>query len=136
MITGGKMIGIESTGSPVMSEVFALIALGVISVVVLLMLRYYLPLRTTPSFYVVPIFFSIWLPAGIVLLVPIDLASSATIEDEAARGIWLPSQVLLISWRVTYWLTFALTWFVSLWFFLSGLLAMNSFKKRRVIDVL
>lgn len=104
------MLQIASTASPVPSEVFALIALLVVSLGVLLILRYFLPLRTNPAFYLVPIFFSLWLPAGIVLLVPIDLASSARTEDESTMGIWLPQRLLLVSWRITYWLTFALTW--------------------------
>lgn len=98
--------------SPVGSEIFALAALLVLSLAVLLILRYYLPLRTTPAYLLVPIFFALWLPAGIVLLVPIDLASSARTDDVAARGIWLPDRVILVSWRITYWLTFVLTWYV------------------------
>lgn len=93
--------------------VFIVLALLDVSVVVLLILRHYLPLRSTPAFYLVPIFFALWLPAGVLLLVPIDLASSARTEDEATRGIWLPQRALLVSWRITYWLTFALTWYVA-----------------------
>lgn len=103
------MISIAAASSPVGSEIFALIALLVISLVVLLILRHYLPLRTTPAFLLVPIFFALWLPASIVLLVPIDLASSDRDADAGSRGIWLPERVLLVSWRITYWLTFALT---------------------------
>ncbi|KAI1505598.1 LMBR1 domain-containing protein [Biscogniauxia marginata] len=106
------MIHIASSQSPVPSVIFALIALLVLSVVVLLILRYYLPLRTTPAYLLVPVFFALWLPASIVLLVPIDLASSAATEDEATRGIWLPDRALLVSWRISYWLTFVLTWFI------------------------
>ncbi|ETS76314.1 hypothetical protein PFICI_11701 [Pestalotiopsis fici W106-1] len=94
------------------SEVFAGVALLVFSFIVLMILRYYLPLRTTPAYILVPIFFALWLPAFIVLLVPIDLASSAATDDEAARGIWFPARLLLVSWRITYWLTFVLTWFI------------------------
>lgn len=96
--------------SPLGSEIFGIIALILISIVVLLIQRYYLPLRTTPAFLLVPVFFALWLPASIVLLVPIDLASSAATEDEGARGIWLQPRALRVSWRITYWLTFALTW--------------------------
>ncbi|KAH8673886.1 LMBR1-like membrane protein-domain-containing protein [Xylariales sp. PMI_506] len=103
---------LTTSGSAVGSEVFAAIALLVISFIVLLILRHYLPLRTTPAYILVPIFFALWLPAFIVLLVPIDLASSAATEDEAARGIWFPARLLLVSWRITYWLTFVLTWFI------------------------
>lgn len=104
------MLHITSSSSPVGSAIFSCLALLVISLVVLLILRYYLPLRTTPAFYLLPIFFALWLPSIVVILVPIDLASSATTGDEATRGIWLPERVLLVSWRITYWLTFALTW--------------------------
>ncbi|XDG00681.1 hypothetical protein ABKA04_000296 [Annulohypoxylon sp. FPYF3050] len=106
------MIQISSSPSPVPSEIFALVALLVLSLIVLLILRRYLPLRTTPAFLLVPVFFALWLPATIVLLVPIDLASNASTDDEATRGIWLPPRALLVSWRISYWLTFVLTWFI------------------------
>lgn len=105
------MLEIASKSSPVGSTIFALLALLIISLIVLAILRHYLPLRTTPGFYLVPIFFALWLPSIVVVLVPIDLASSATTDDEATRGIWLPERVILVSWRITYWLTFVLTWY-------------------------
>lgn len=105
------MLHIVSVASSVPSIIFSVLALFAISFVVLLILRHYLPLRTTPAFYLVPIFFALWLPACMVLLVPIDLASSARTDNEATRGVWLPDRVLLVSWRITYWLTFALTWY-------------------------
>lgn len=97
--------------SAVGSEVFSLVALVVLSALVLLILRYYLPLRTTPAFVLVTVFFALWLPAAIVLLVPIDLASGAQTEDEASRGIHLPERVIHTCWRVVYWLIFVLTWY-------------------------
>lgn len=105
------MLEIASTNSPVGSATFSVFALVAISLVVLAILRFYLPLRTTPAFYLVPIFFALWLPAIVIILVPIDLASSATTDDDATRGIWLPERVILVSWRITYWLTFVLTWY-------------------------
>lgn len=104
------MITAATSGPPVGSGVFAAIALLVISLVVLLILRYYLPLRTTPAYLLVPVFFALWLPACIIILMPIDLASSARYDGDAYRGIWLPDRVVLVSWRITYWLTFVLTW--------------------------
>ena len=105
-----KMI-LTASGSPVGSEVFTALAVLVISFVVLLIIRYYVPLRTTPAYLLVPVFFALWLPACIVILMPVDLASSARTDDEATRGIWLPDRLLLIWWRITYWLTFTLTWY-------------------------
>ncbi|GJN68979.1 hypothetical protein PCL_08140 [Purpureocillium lilacinum] len=106
------MADIMSASVPVGSIIFSVFALLIISVAVLLILRHYLPLRTTPAFYLVPIFFALWLPLVAIILVPIDLASSAATDDEATRGIWLPQRVVLVSWRITYWLTFVLTWFI------------------------
>lgn len=101
---------IANSASAVGSELFTLAALFVLSAIVLLILRFYLPLRTTPAFVLVTVFFALWLPAAIVLLVPIDLASSARTDDEATRGIWLPERAIQICWRVVYWLIFVLTW--------------------------
>ncbi len=92
------------------SDVFAFLAIPTISLAVLLLLRHFLPLRTTPAYLLLPIFLALALPVSIILLVPIDLASSLRATDEASRGIWLPDRVILVAWRLTYWLTFALTW--------------------------
>ena len=95
------------------SDAFAFISLLLIILVVLLLLRHFLPLRSTPAYILVPISLTLVLPIGIILLLPIDLASSLRSEDEATRGVWLPEKVVLIAWRITYWLTFALTWYYS-----------------------
>ena len=93
------------------SDAFALLALAFITLFVLLLLRHFLPLRTTPAYLVLPVFLALALPISIILLVPIDIASSSRIDEEALRGIRLPEGVLLVAWRLTYWLTFALTWY-------------------------
>lgn len=92
------------------SELFAFSSLLLISICVLFLLRHFLPLRTTPAFLLIPIFLALALPVSIILLVPIDLASSLRTKDESSRGISLPDGVVLVAWRVAYWLTFALTW--------------------------
>ena len=97
---------------PVGSSVFYALALLVIALLVLLLLGYFLPLRSTPSYMLVPIFLAVALPANLFLLVPIDLASNLRKDDEAPGGIWLPDRALLVAWRISYWLTFALTWCV------------------------
>lgn len=91
------------------SSIFFSCSLLVISLLVLLLLRYYLPIRSTPGYLLLPVFLSLALPSSIILLVPIDLASNA--GAGAARGIWLPDRALLVAWRITYWLTFILTWY-------------------------
>lgn len=92
------------------SDLFAALALLLVSLFVLLLLRYFLPLRTTPAYLLVPVFLALALPFGIILLVPVDIASSSRTTDEASRGIWLPDGVMLVYWRIAYWLTFMLTW--------------------------
>jgi hypothetical protein len=92
------------------SSAFFVLSLLSICGLVLLLLRYYLPLRATPAYVTVPVFLAIALPASIIVLLPIDLASSAGTDTEGARGIWLSDNVVYKSWRIIYWLTFALTW--------------------------
>jgi hypothetical protein len=92
------------------SNAFAIVSLLSVSVSVLLLLRYFLPIRKTPAYLLTPIFLALALPISVILLVPVDLASSLRSDDEATRGIWLPEGVLLVAWRIAYWLTFSLTW--------------------------
>lgn len=99
-----------TTSSAAGSTAFFVLSLLSICGLVLLLLRYYLPLRTTPAHVLVPVFLAIALPASIVVLLPIDLASSAGTDTDGARGIWLSDTVVYKSWRIVYWLTFALTW--------------------------
>jgi hypothetical protein len=89
--------------------IFVVISLLVISLAVLLVLRHYLPLRTTPAYLLTPVFLALALPVSLTLLVPIDLASSLR-DDGTSGGIWLPENALLVAWRIAYWLTFSLTW--------------------------
>ena len=93
------------------SAIFVAVAFTLISLLAILLLRYYLPLRTTPAYLLVPVFLAIALPANLILLVPIDLASNP-FSDEPPRGIWLPQRALLVAWRISYWLTFVLTWLI------------------------
>lgn len=93
--------------SSVGSDVFAILSLLLISGLVILLLRYYLPLRTTPGYLLFPVFLALVLPFSIILLVPIDLASQDTSRSHA---IWLPEKLTLVCWKVSYWLTFVLTW--------------------------
>lgn len=99
---------------PVGSSVFFTLTLLVISVVALLLLRRFLTLRATPAYLSVPVFLALALPASVVLLVPIDLASSSRDDGSGPKAIWLPDRLLLVSWRIAYWLIFVLTWFVIL----------------------
>jgi LMBR1-like membrane protein len=95
------------------SDIFAIVALLCISLFVLLIIRHFLPLRSSPAYLVLPVFLSLALPASIILLVPIDLASSARVQDEGSKGIWLPERAVLVTWRIAYWLTFTLTWLAA-----------------------
>ncbi|KAI9843336.1 MAG: hypothetical protein M1837_006462 [Sclerophora amabilis] len=99
-----------SSASSVGSDVFVVVSILVISLVVLLLIRHFLPLRLTPSYLIVPIFLALALPASIILLVPIDLASTSASGSNGPRRVWLPERVLLVSWRISYWLCFVLTW--------------------------
>lgn len=94
------------------SNIFFAIALCLISILVLLLLRRFVTIRATPAYLLVPVFLALALPASVVLLVPIDLASSAR-DGSGPRAIWLPDRVVLVCWRIAYWLIFVLTWYVG-----------------------
>ncbi|KAA8912739.1 LMBR1-like membrane protein-domain-containing protein [Sphaerosporella brunnea] len=91
------------------SAVFFALCLFFIAVVTLLLQRRYLPLRQTPEYLLVSTFLGLFLSSSIIVLVPIDLASASS-TDDGSRGIVLPERVLLICWRISYWLCFVLTW--------------------------
>ncbi|PWY63187.1 hypothetical protein BO83DRAFT_403291 [Aspergillus eucalypticola CBS 122712] len=100
---------ISASPVPVGSSVFFTLALLTISVLVLLLLRRFLTLRATPAYLSIPVFLALALPASVVLLVPIDLASSSR-DGGGPTAIWLPDRLILVSWRIAYWLIFVLTW--------------------------
>ncbi|KKK24063.1 hypothetical protein AOCH_001854 [Aspergillus ochraceoroseus] len=102
------MISIASIS--VGSSVFFTLALVIISILVLLLLRRFLTLRATPAYLSTPVFLALALPASVVLLVPIDLASSSRDDGSGPKAIWLPDRLILVSWRIAYWLIFVLTW--------------------------
>ncbi|PGH20403.1 hypothetical protein AJ80_03548 [Polytolypa hystricis UAMH7299] len=103
---------VHTTGDhPVGSGIFTVFALSTIFSLILLLLRRYLPLRTTPAYLFTPVFLALALPASVILLVPIDLTSSSR-KDESGAGIWLPDRAMLVAWRIAYWLTFVLTWVI------------------------
>lgn len=103
---------VHALASSVGSDVFFALSFLAICLLVLLLIRYYLPLRHTPAYLLLPVFLALALPSSIVLLVPIDLASSQGIDPNGPRGIWLPERLLLVCWRIAYWLTFCLTWVI------------------------
>ncbi|EWC43441.1 hypothetical protein DRE_07582 [Drechslerella stenobrocha 248] len=93
------------------SEVLSAIAFVTIAIFVLFLIRFFLPLRTTPQYLLVPVFLALVIPCSIIVLVPIDLASNSGLDGGSGnRGVVLPDRVLLVTWRIAYWLSFVLTW--------------------------
>ncbi|KAJ5911467.1 uncharacterized protein N7473_000770 [Penicillium subrubescens] len=103
------MFSVSVSPVSVGSNIFFAFALCSISALVLLLLRRFLTIRSTPAYLLVPIFLALALPASVVLLVPIDLASSAR-NGTGPKAIWLPDRMVLVCWRIAYWLIFMLTW--------------------------
>lgn len=99
------------SSSSIGSGVFAGISTLFISGLVLLLLRHFMPLRTSPAYLLVPVFLAVTLPASLILLLPIDIASSVSQDERRSAAVRLPEAVILVSWRITYWLCFALTWY-------------------------
>ncbi|KAI9884083.1 MAG: hypothetical protein M1823_004132 [Watsoniomyces obsoletus] len=94
------------------SSIVAITALLTVSGLVLLLLRHFLPLRASPAYLLVPVFLALALPASLVLLVPVDLASTVGDDERHATAVRLPEAVLVVAWRLAYWLCFALTWLI------------------------
>ncbi|KAF3931000.1 hypothetical protein ABW20_dc0101167 [Dactylellina cionopaga] len=93
------------------SSVLSAIAFVTIDLFVLLLIRFFLPLRTTPQYLLVPVFLALIIPCSIIVLVPIDLASNSGLDGSSGdRGVVLPHRVLLVAWRIAYWISFVLTW--------------------------
>ncbi|KAK9466977.1 LMBR1-like membrane protein, partial [Lipomyces arxii] len=62
-----------------------------------------------PAYLLISLFCAVYIPFNIILLVPIDLASSTSSSQPLLS---LPRRATFALWRVVYWLAFALTWFV------------------------
>ncbi|CAL5867429.1 uncharacterized protein PFLUO_LOCUS1648 [Penicillium psychrofluorescens] len=105
------MFSVSVSPISVGSNIFFTFALCSISALVLLLLRRFLTLRATPAYLILPIFLALALPASVVLLVPIDLASSSR-NGSGPKAIWLPDRMVLVFWRIAYWLIFVLTWVI------------------------
>ncbi|KAJ5625647.1 hypothetical protein N7510_001956 [Penicillium lagena] len=105
------MFSVSVSPISVGSNIFFTFALFSISALVLLLLRRFLTLRATPAYLILPIFLALALPASVVLLVPIDLASSSR-DGSGPKAIWLPDRMVLVCWRIAYWLIFVLTWVI------------------------
>lgn len=110
--TPNSKMDITAAASSVGSNIFAVSSILAIALLALLVIRHYLPLRSTPAYLLVPVFLALALPSSIIILVPIDLASAQRDETTRIRAVWLPERVILVTWRITYWLTFCLTWFI------------------------
>ncbi|KAK9319238.1 LMBR1-like membrane protein [Lipomyces orientalis] len=72
-------------------------------------MNYFCTIKRTPSYLLVALFCAVYIPFSIILLVPIDLASS-TSENQPLLA--LPRNVTFAIWRVVYWLAFFLTWLI------------------------
>lgn len=123
-------IGSRTLAMALPSVIFFAICLAVLAVLVLLQQRRFLPLRSSPEYLLVATFLPLFISSSIVVLVPVDLASSSATDDGSrgwcraacsllnvfvltllVLGVVLPARFLLVAWRIAYWLCFVLTWY-------------------------
>lgn len=90
--------------------VFPVLAFCLTGVVALVGISAFTRLRKTPYYVLVPLFFSVYIPCSIVVLVPIDLVSSS--KNGKSSLFFVSESIRLILWRIIYWLAFTLTWAV------------------------
>jgi len=116
-----------------MAWIVSLSTFSAVLVVTILLLSYYTPLRRLPAYVLLTGNKSLFptqkklidqaligwfIPFSIVILLPIDLASTKSDylceqdPETCTRPLfYLNNQTLLLSWRIGYWTTFALTWY-------------------------
>ncbi|KAK9366367.1 LMBR1-like membrane protein [Lipomyces kononenkoae] len=87
----------------------SVLGFGIIAVYVVWIMDYFCTIRRTPSYLLVALFFAVYIPFSIILLVPIDLGSSTS---DNRLLLELPRKVTFATWRVLYWLAFFLTWLI------------------------
>ncbi|KAK9235456.1 LMBR1-like membrane protein [Lipomyces kononenkoae] len=87
----------------------SILGFGIIAVYVVWIMDYFCTIRRTPSYLLVALFCAVYIPFSIILLVPIDLASSTSDNRPLLE---LPREVTFATWRVLYWLAFFLTWLI------------------------
>ena len=92
------------------SGILSALGLSAVCILALGLLRHYLPLRSNPAYLVIPVYLAIAIPASVILLVPVDLVSTAGTDTGGSRGVWLSEDVVLLAWKLSYWISFALTW--------------------------
>lgn len=86
---------------------------------------------------------SLFLPLSIIFLLPTDIISTIIDHDDTTNSkdsfLYIPSNIILILWKVNYWLTFALTWillpFLQYWF-ASGYYNLNQKFRYSIIELL
>ena len=91
------------------SNVLVGLALSTTCGAALLIIRHFLPLRSTPAYLVFPVFLALALPFSIIVLLPVDISFQCASWVQVPE-VCSPSEILVISWRIIYWLAFALTW--------------------------
>ncbi len=87
-----------------------MIAFVLTAVVSLLGLSMFTKLRQTRAYVLLPLFFSVYIPCSIVVLVPIDLVSSSA--NGKSSIFYLSEYVRLVLCPIIYWMAFFLTWAV------------------------
>ncbi|KAK9461016.1 LMBR1-like membrane protein [Lipomyces oligophaga] len=87
----------------------SLVGFGILSVAVILTIDHFITRKRIPSYLLVALFSAIFIPFSIILLVPIDLATSTSGEVPLLS---LPRKVTFVLWRLEYWISFGLTWLI------------------------
>lgn len=72
-------------------------------------INYHINVFKYPAYLTVPLTLAVFIPLSLVYLLPIDWTQKTSEGD-----LWLslPDNVILNNWKVNYWITFALTWFI------------------------
>ena len=72
--------------------------------------QHHINITKYPFYFAIPVTLAVFLPMLIVVLLPLDYVS----HTSKSPPLWfhLPDSLILVLWKITYWITFCLTWFI------------------------
>ncbi|KAK7207644.1 LMBR1-like membrane protein [Myxozyma melibiosi] len=85
----------------------SIVGFGLIAILVVRIIGFFCAFRRAPLSLLLALFAAVYIAFSIILLVPIDLA---TTTSDYQPLLYLPRQATFALWRIVYWLSFALTW--------------------------
>lgn len=86
-----------------------ILGLGAMAVVAVVGVHNRISFRNNLPVLIVLVLLAVFIPLSIIILLPTDWVNR---HVDKLPGIWMPDNAYWITWRIDYWVTFALTWLI------------------------